>query len=125
MVVLPALSRPRTRIRASWLPNKEENILLNKRPIFFFLFLFFTLRKFLSACHELDRFRRFLFIPSTEALSLYFKQASNFQESSVQASEVSRVLWAMKMWFRAGQMGLWTGIVPWVSALIRIHTWIF
>jgi hypothetical protein len=32
---LPALSRPRTRIRASLLPNTEENILENKIPIFF------------------------------------------------------------------------------------------
>jgi len=35
IVVLPALSRPRTRIRASLLPNTEENILENKIPIFF------------------------------------------------------------------------------------------
>ncbi|KAM1924471.1 hypothetical protein ACFX15_022255 [Malus domestica] len=34
MVVLPALSNPRTRIRASLFPNREENILVNKMPIF-------------------------------------------------------------------------------------------
>ena len=34
MVVLPALSRPRMRMRTSLLPNKEENTLLKSMPIF-------------------------------------------------------------------------------------------
>lgn len=36
IVVLPALSRPRTRIRASLLPKREENNLVNTIPIFRF-----------------------------------------------------------------------------------------
>jgi len=36
MVVFPALSRPRTRIRASLLPKTDENNLVNTNPIFRF-----------------------------------------------------------------------------------------
>lgn len=36
MVVFPALSRPRTRIRASLLPKTDENSLVNTNPIFRF-----------------------------------------------------------------------------------------
>lgn len=40
IVVFPALSNPRTRIRASLFPNREENILVNKMPMFVLRFEF-------------------------------------------------------------------------------------
>ena len=54
MVVLPALSRPRTSIRAFLLTNKGETILLNKRPMFSFFVYVFHISKF-SNCMSQTR----------------------------------------------------------------------
>ena len=123
MVVLPALSRPRTSIRASLLPNKEENILLNKRPIFF-LFVSVSHTSKISRCMSRTWSVSQLFVHTKYWSSLSLLKTSK-QFPRIQASEVSSVLRAVKMWFQAGQMGLWTSIVSWVSALIRIHAWFF
>jgi hypothetical protein len=74
IVVFPALSRPRTRIRASLLPKTDENNLVNTNPIF--------------------RFGRWM---ATERLRLEHESAENsftLTEKKLKSDQISKqILW--------------------------------